>query len=81
MPASEIKLLPTDTAKEVAVKSAVVSAMKGNLRALEWLANREDGSPKQDVELSGKIQSEAISPLAIEKAIEAARAAEEAGEV
>ncbi len=45
--AAEIKILPTDTAKEVAVKSAMVAAMKGNLRALEWLANREEGSPVQ----------------------------------
>lgn len=45
--AAKIKILPTDTAKEVAVKSAMVAAMKGNLRALEWLANREEGAPVQ----------------------------------
>ncbi len=51
--AGEIKILPTDTAKEVAVKSAMVAAMKGNLRALEWLANREEGSPVQAIQHSG----------------------------
>ena len=45
--ATEIKLLPGDSAKEVAVKTAMVAAMKGNLRALEWLANREEGAPLQ----------------------------------
>lgn len=49
--AREIKILPEDTAKEVAVKSAMVAAMKGDLRALEWLANREEGSPVQPTTL------------------------------